>query len=84
MIRSLNDAIKNGAVAQLGEHLLCKQGVTGSIPVSSTKFSTQYPVLSTQLERGRSELRCRICGFAYQGCLIKLLNIEDQLLSTDN
>jgi len=36
------------------------------------------------LERGRSELRCRICGFAYQGCLIKLLNIEDQLLSTDN
>jgi hypothetical protein len=25
-----------GAVAQLGEHLLCKQKVTGSIPVSST------------------------------------------------
>ena len=25
-----------GAIAQLGEHLLCKQGVTGSIPVSST------------------------------------------------
>ena len=25
-----------GAVAQLGEHLLCKQGVTGSIPVRST------------------------------------------------
>ena len=29
-----------GAVAQLGEHLLCKQGVTGSIPVSSTKILT--------------------------------------------
>ena len=27
---------EHGAVAQLGEHLLCKQGVTGSIPVSST------------------------------------------------
>jgi hypothetical protein len=26
----------HGAVAQLGEHLLCKQGVTGSIPVRST------------------------------------------------
>ena len=26
-----------GAVAQLGEHLLCKQGVVGSIPISSTK-----------------------------------------------
>ena len=25
-----------GAVAQLGEHLLCKQGVTGSKPVGST------------------------------------------------
>ena len=27
-----------GAVAQLGEHLLCKQGVAGSIPASSTRF----------------------------------------------
>ena len=26
-----------GAVAQLGEHLLCKQGVTGSIPVRSIR-----------------------------------------------
>ena len=25
-----------GALAQLGEHLLCKQGVNGSIPLSST------------------------------------------------
>ena len=29
----------DGAVAQLGEHLLCKQGVSGSIPLSSTKFA---------------------------------------------
>ena len=28
-----------GAVAQLGEHLLCKQGVVGSIPSSSTNSS---------------------------------------------
>jgi hypothetical protein len=28
-----------GAVAQLGEHLLCKQGVVGSIPISSTRVS---------------------------------------------
>ena len=26
-----------GGVAQLGEHLLCKQGVVGSIPSASTK-----------------------------------------------
>ena len=29
----------DGAVAQLGEHLLCKQGVVGSIPSSSTSFT---------------------------------------------
>ncbi len=28
-----------GAVAQLGEHLLCKQGVSGSIPLSSTNLN---------------------------------------------
>jgi hypothetical protein len=28
---------ESGAVAQLGERLLCKQEVTGSIPVSSTR-----------------------------------------------
>ena len=27
----------NGGLAQLGEHLLCKQRVNGSIPLSSTK-----------------------------------------------
>jgi hypothetical protein len=27
-----------GRVAQLGEHLLCKQGVAGSNPVTSTTF----------------------------------------------
>ena len=27
-----------GAIAQLGERLLCKQEVTGSIPVGSTRF----------------------------------------------
>lgn len=30
-----------GAVAQLGEHLLCKQGVSGSIPLSSTNRGTR-------------------------------------------
>ena len=27
-----------GGIAQLGEHLLCKQGVSGSIPLISTKY----------------------------------------------
>ena len=29
--------IEYGGVAQLGEHLLCKQGVIGSIPFISTR-----------------------------------------------
>jgi hypothetical protein len=41
-----------GALAQLGEHLLCKQGVTGSIPVRSifcnphshTSLSARWPL----------------------------------------
>ena len=35
-IAGLNKEGKNGGIAQLGEHLLCKQGVNGSIPVIST------------------------------------------------
>ena len=40
---STNDAKRKkdqqeGAIAQLGEHLLCKQGVGGSIPPGSTIF----------------------------------------------
>ena len=32
-----------GGVAQLGEHLLCKQGVIGSIPFTSTNnFALSY------------------------------------------
>jgi hypothetical protein len=34
--RTLRADRRTGAVAQLGEHLLCKQGVVGSNPISST------------------------------------------------
>ena len=33
----INGCSRCGRVAQLGEHLLCKQGVAGSIPATSTK-----------------------------------------------
>ena len=32
----LTSYLKYGGVAQLGEHLPCKQGVMGSIPIIST------------------------------------------------
>ena len=34
---------KPGGVAQLGEHLPCKQGVMGSIPIISTKVKETSP-----------------------------------------
>ena len=34
----MNNSSRCGRVAQLGEHLLCKQGVAGSNPVTSTKI----------------------------------------------
>jgi hypothetical protein len=45
-------AAVHGAVAQLGEHLLCKQGVTGSIPVSSTIYRSSL----RQAESKRSRI----------------------------
>jgi len=36
--RQLLQLINSGRVAQLGEHLLCKQGVAGSNPVTSTNI----------------------------------------------
>ena len=37
--QGLLSPMKNGGVAQLGEHLPCKQGVKGSIPFISTSRS---------------------------------------------
>ena len=37
--RMRSSLFSRGAVAQLGEHLLCKQGVVGSNPSSSTIFN---------------------------------------------
>ena len=44
MIGVAND----GRVAQLGEHLLCKQGVTGSIPVTSTNVLLMFLGFATE------------------------------------
>ena len=38
-----------GAVAQSGEHLLCKQGVRGSNPLSSTNFLFRYAIVLRNL-----------------------------------
>lgn len=47
----------DGAVAQLGEHLLCKQGVSGSIPLSSTIYTVLTLSQLTLLRSGRAAER---------------------------
>lgn len=48
-LRSDPERIEDGAVAQLGEHLLCKQGVSGSIPLSSTiRLVLNWRILSLE------------------------------------
>src|SRR5690348_8739123 len=56
----------HGAIAQLGERLLCKQEVTGSIPVGSTRAnnrnnigSTRANVIDEWIERRSPALRLR-------------------------
>ena len=54
-----------GAVAQLGEHLLCKQGVSGSIPLSSTNSLGVERVVGISFEEikvlHRLRARCLFC-----------------------
>ena len=38
----LKNPRKHGGIAQLGEHLLCKQGVSGSIPLISTSREPRH------------------------------------------
>ncbi len=56
---------QDGAVAQLGEHLLCKQGVSGSIPLSSTKVVLGRWIAGHSLKKNKfaDELRfgCLFC-----------------------
>ncbi len=44
MVRTHPDPPNHGGLAQLGEHLLCKQGVVGSIPSSSTRSRVERKV----------------------------------------
>ena len=46
---------KYGGVAQLGEHLPCKQGVMGSIPIISTRRKFRQP-------RSTSRVRTKCSG----------------------
>jgi hypothetical protein len=51
-----------GAIAQLGERLLCKQEVTGSIPVGSTRKPCKAASLGTAGEGGTKEGLSKTCA----------------------
>ena len=59
-----------GALAQLGEHLLCKQGVIGSIPIGSTTFRT--PEMKTSYS-GADLICSRYCR-PMSGLLFDIVN----------
>ena len=48
--------LRGGDVAQLGEHLLCKQGVVGSNPIVSTIYRWLFEVIG-RICRGKPEIR---------------------------
>ena len=53
-----------GAIAQLGERLLCKQEVTGSIPVGSTRI-----LVVSEMQRAGPTLHT---AFLFFGCSLKI------------
>ena len=54
MIFEKERAHEDGGVAQQGEHLPCKQGVMGSIPIISTSRQCRHPMSTEESESGSS------------------------------
>ena len=53
----MSETTRRGAIAQLGERLLCKQEVIGSIPIGSTNFE---PLTTCNQEFLRDVLATRL------------------------
>ena len=68
----------NGGVAQLGEHLLCKQGVIGSIPFTSTNFGG--PVRAPM--KNEAQAACSACGLPFTLRVIRLFfnNLKEDIV----
>ena len=64
-----------GAVAQLGEHLLCKQGVVGSIPSSSTNVEASHamvPAVREPIGKRRSRPLLLVFRTGVIGCSLTI------------
>ena len=71
-----------GGLAQLGEHLLCKQGVVGSIPSSSTKPRRPKRKGKTQHQNGFAKGYFAVVQdhLKHIGCSLKNHRVESALL----
>ena len=77
-----------GGLAQLGEHLLCKQGVVGSIPSSSTNQHTVRAVLENAEQSVLSNIKAASQKAALMlvhidgpiGCSLKIYRVKSALL----
>ena len=63
---------RDGGIAQLGEHLLCKQGVNGSIPFISTKLNHGNGLVKKRLEmaairRDKSKMLIALASYLKMG-----------------
>jgi hypothetical protein len=65
-----------GAVAQLGERLVCNQEATGSIPVSSTKFLSSAGSLATAAEIQVADLVGFLKGLAEFVVIVGLIGLR--------
>ena len=70
IFRGQSHARPIGGLAQLGEHLLCKQGVVGSIPSSSTTFYQK---------RKRKSVLITTPGFRFDLLAIKAVSFFNNL-----
>src|SRR6185436_16886892 len=72
---------KSGGLAQLGEHLLCKQGVVGSIPSSSTKHHSTPKRLDRAVHCVPGFFVVDAASAASIGCSLTIHRVESALLT---
>ena len=77
-----------GGLAQLGEHLLCKQGVVGSIPSSSTNQHTMHKQSVEKSDQCNTNIKAALQKAALMlvhidgpiGCSLKIHRVKSVLL----